>query len=189
MERQLGLAPGDGVAGIAEWLVGAPPISLLIEEFLVPGAVIGIFRQGTGPHFRMNLRQGLPALQVSYTLLHLEGPLCRTNGRPERIFVQGKGKGKGNQAKGQGRGKGGRGKGKQDPPQGTVSPWPSGGTRPGRSTPPLTQQQAHPNQANVPAAVEGQVEQQQAGLPQEPMQQPPFPLPNYAPPGHAGSGN
>ena len=124
METQLGLAPGDGVSGIAEWLLGSPPISLLLEEFLVPGAVIGIFRQGNGPHFKMNLRAGLPAFQVSYTLLHLVGPLCRSNGRPERIFVhnpnpgrdKGKGKGKGNQVKGQGRGKGGRGKGKQNPP-------------------------------------------------------------------------
>ena len=124
MERQLGLAPGDRVSGIAEWLVGSPPI-----------AVIGIFRQGTGPHFRMNLRQGLPALQVPYTLLHLVGPPSRTNGRSERIFVHNpnpgrdKGKGKGNQAKGQGRGKGGRGR------QGTVSPWPPCGIRPGRGTP------------------------------------------------------
>ena len=150
MERQLGLAPGDGVSGIAEWLLGAPPISLLLEEFLVPGAVIGIFRQGTGPHFRMNLRQGLPALQVSYTLLHLVGPLCRTNGRPERIFVhnpnpgrdKGKGKGKGNQAKGQGKGKGGRGKGKQDPPPRERSPRGLQAAPARAGAPPLTQQQA-----------------------------------------------
>ena len=134
MERQLGLAPGDGVSGIAEWLVGSPPISLLLEEFLVPG----------------NLRQGLPALQVSYTLLHLVGPLCRTNGRPERIFVhnpnpgrdKGKGKGKGNQAKGQGKGKGGRGKGKQDPPPRERSPRGLQAAPARAGAPPLTQQQA-----------------------------------------------
>ena len=187
MERQLGLAPGDGVSGIAEWLVGAPPISLLLEEFLVPGAVIGIFRQGSGPHFRMNLRQGLPALQVSYTLLHLVGPLCRTNGRPQRIFVhnpnpgrdKGKGKGKGNQAKGQGRGKGGRGKGKQDPPPRERSPrgLQAAPARAGAPPPDPAAGAGVPNQANAPVAAEGQVEQQQAGPPRNPCNS----LPSHRP--------
>ena len=188
METQLGLAPGDGVSGIAEWLLGSPPICLLLEEFLVPGAVIGIFRQGNGPHFKMNLRAGLPAFQVSYTLLHLVGPLCRSNGRPERIFVhnpnpgrdKGKGKGKGNQVKGQGRGKGG-----PPPPNGRERS-PRGLHAAPAGAPPPDPAAGVPLQANYPAAAEGQVGQQQAGPP-APGQQPPFPPPNYAPPGRAES--
>ena len=192
METQLGLARGDGVSGIAEWFLGSPPISLLLESARgIPGAraVIGIFRQGNGPHFKMNLRAGLPAFQVSSTLLHLVGPLCRSNGRPERIFVhnpnpgrdKGKGKGKGNQVKGQGRGKGGRGKGKQNPS-------PNGRERSPRglhaTRHPLVYHPANvPLQANYPAPEEGQVGQQQAGPP-APGQQPPFPpRPTTPPPG------
>ena len=150
MEWQLGLAPGDRVSGIAEWLVGSPPISLLLEEFLVPGAVIGIFRQGTGPHFRMNLRQGLPALQVPYTLLHLVGPPSRTNGRSERIFVHN--------------------------PNPVRHP-----PRPGH--PPLTQQQAQ-----VFPIRQTSQHQRRARSSNNKQASPRNPPPNYAPPGHAGSG-
>ena len=73
-------------------------------------------------------------------------------------------------------------------PQKTLSSWPPCGTRPGR-VPPDPAGAGVPNQANFPAPAEGQVEQQQAGFPREPVQQPPFPPPNYAPPGHAGSAN
>ena len=159
MERQLGLAPGDGVSGIAEWLVGSPPISLLLEEFLVPG----------------NLRQGLPAPQVPYTLLHLVGPPCRTNGRPERIFIhnpnpgrdKGKGKGKGNQAKRSGqRQRRAREAGNGLPVASVRHP-----PRPGHPPPNPAAGAGVPNQANVPAPAEGQVEQQQAGVPPEPTAQ------------------
>ena len=170
MERQLGLAPGDGVSGIAEWLVGSPPISLLLEEFLVPG----------------NLRQGLPAPQVPYTLLHLVGPPCRTNGRPERIFIhnpnpgrdKGKGKGKGNQAKRSGqRQRRAREAGNGLPVASVRHP-----PRPGH--PPLTQQQAQ-----VFPIRQTSQHQRRARSSNNKQASPRNPPPNYAPPGHAGSGN
>ena len=189
LETQLGIPRGDGVSGVAEWLLGSPPVSFLLEEFLVPGAVIGIFRQGNGPHFKMNLRQGLPALQVSFALLHLVGPLCRSNGRQERIFVhnpnpgrdKGKGKGKGNQAQGPGKGKGGKGKGKGNArdrsPRG-IRAAPAG-------APPPPAQAGVPPQAHMPGQAEGQVQQQQA----DPIQQPPFPPPEHPPPQAEGIGS
>ena len=117
-------ALGDAAPATAALLWGARPISLLLEEYLTPPAVVGIFRQGQPHHYMLRLRNGAAGLQASYVLLQLVAPKCQAAGGPERIFVnrirkpaKGKGKGKGKQAKGKG-----KGRGKQDqqaaPPNG-----------------------------------------------------------------------
>ena len=124
-------ALGDAAPATAALLWGARPISLLLEEYLTPPAVVGIFRQGQPHHYMLRLRNGAAGLQASYVLLQLVAPKCQAAGGPERIFVnrirnpaKGKGKGKGKQAKGKG-----KGRGKQDqqaaPPNGAPPPRPT----------------------------------------------------------------
>lgn len=79
-----------------------------------PTTVIGVFKQRNGLRFNLRLRNGLPALQLSYVLTQLIGPQLRELNAPERIFVHNpkphpKGKGKGQNPVGKGKGKEGIG--------------------------------------------------------------------------------
>ena len=134
-------ALGEAAPATAALLWGARPISLLLEEYLTPPAVVGIFRQGQPHHYMLRLRNGAAGFQASCVLLQLLASKCQEAGGPERIFVnrirkptKGKGKGKGKQAKGKG-----KGRGKQDqqaaPPNGAPPAQPprSLTTRPSRS--------------------------------------------------------
>ena len=80
-------ALGDAEPATAALLWGARPISLMLEEYLTPAAVVGIFRQGQPHHYMLRLRNGVAGLQALYVLLQLVAPKCQTVGCPERIFV------------------------------------------------------------------------------------------------------
>lgn len=67
-ERQLNILPGDGLSGIAQFLLGTPSIAALLEEYFNAGGSDRIFQATEWPHFNLHLWNGLPALQLSYVL-------------------------------------------------------------------------------------------------------------------------